>query len=86
MTITAINLSNKQVTFTPALKYNHYGANSVTISNSVGSLDTRTTVGHVTRNIKFVSGPDNGWGYTIYVYQMWEGTNSRTGMASLSAV
>lgn len=58
----------------------------MTISNEVGELDTRTSVGHVTRNIKFVSGPDEGWGYTIVVYQMWDDVKSRTGVAVFDSV
>lgn len=74
------------VTFTPALNYTHYGSSSITISNSVGELDTRASVGHITRNIKFISGPDNGWGYTIVNYQIWEGAKARTGELMLSGV
>lgn len=86
VTITAISSTSKLVTFTPALAYTHYGADSVTISNSIGELDTRSTVGHVTRNIKVVSGADSGWGYTLVVYQMWDNLNSRSGTAVLSGV
>lgn len=43
-------------------------------------------MGHVTRSIKFVSGADEGWGYTVWVYQMWEGYTSRTGNAVLDSV
>jgi hypothetical protein len=68
------------------LKYTHYGAADVTINNYVGVLDTRATVGHVTRNIKFVSGDDQGWGYTVVVYQSWQGNLSYTGQATLSGV
>ena len=49
-------------------------------------MDTRASVGHVTRNIKFVSGPDNGWGYSVVVYQMWDGTINRAGQAIFSGV
>ena len=84
MTITAI--SGQTITFSPALTYTHYGAPTVTISNSVGSLDTRTSVGHQTRTIKFVSGADSGWGYHVWVYQMWEGQVSRTGVAVFDSV
>lgn len=84
VTITAI--TDNIITFTPALRYNHYGSQSATIQNSIGTLDARTTVGHITRNIKFVSGPDNGWGYSIYVYQMWEDVYSRTGVVTIDSV
>lgn len=64
--ITAI--SGTTLTITPALQYNHYGASGVTISNEFGTLDTRTAVGHLTRNIRFISGPDSGWGYRINIF------------------
>lgn len=86
MTITTI--SGNTVTFTPVLAFTHYGAADLTINNSFGTLDTRATVGHVTRNIKFISGPDSGWGYTIVVNQMWEnaGAKKRVGLAILNSV
>ena len=84
MTITAIN--GNSLSINPALQFTHYGSNSVTISNSVGQLDTRTSVGHVNRNIQFVSGPDNGWGYSVVVYQMWDDKLARAGKAILSGV
>lgn len=84
--VTITGISENAVTFTPALRYPHYGDMSVTIDNNAGTLDTRTTVGHITRNIKFVSGPDNGWGYSIYVYQLWEDVYSRTGVVTLDSV
>lgn len=84
VTITAI--SGTTVTFAPALSFTHYGDASMTISNSFGSLDTRTYVGHVTRNIKFVSGEDSAWGYTVIVYQMWQNITSRPGQAIFSGV
>ncbi|CAM6001508.1 unnamed protein product [Sphagnum balticum] len=82
--ITGINGNN--VNFAPALQYTHYGAPTVTINNIYGTLDTRAGVGHVTRNIKFISGDDSGWGYTLVVYEMWDGIRSRTGRAELSGV
>jgi hypothetical protein len=84
--VTITGISGSTVSFTPALKYTHYGDPSITISNNIGTLDTRASVGHVTRSIKFVSGPDSGWGYTVVVYQLWEGANSRAGQATFSGV
>ncbi len=84
VTITAI--SGLTVSFSPALAYTHFGDPSITISNSFGTLDTRASVGHVTRNIKFVSGADSGWGYSVIVYQMWEDIVSRAGQATFSGV
>lgn len=66
VTITAI--SGTTVTFTPALQYNHYGASGATITKSMGTLDTRSAVGHVTRRIRFISGSDSGWGYRVHVF------------------
>lgn len=80
------DIVDNTVSVTPALNYAHYGSVSITISNNVGQLDTRTSVGHVTRNIKFVSGPDSGWGYTVVNYQIWEGNQARTGDLVLSGV
>jgi len=80
------DIVGNNITFTPALSYTHYGSPSVTISNTIGQLDTRASVGHVTRNIKFVSGPDSGWGYTIVDYQLWEGSISKVGNLTLSGV
>lgn len=84
VTITAI--SGNTVSFTPPLAYVHYGDPAVTISNSIGSLDTRASVGHVTRNIKFTSGPDEGWGYSVMVYQFWDGKINRAGQAIISGI
>ena len=84
MQITGI--ADNTITFTPALKFTHYGSGSVTINNTIGQLDTRAAVGHVTRNIKVVSGPESGWGYTIVDYQIWEGATSSVGTLALSGV
>jgi len=53
------------VTFTPALQYSHFGAVDPTIVRSYGTLDMRTAVGHLTRNIKIVAGNDTTWGFTL---------------------
>ena len=63
--VTITNIIDKTVTFTPVLKYNHYGETVPTIVRSYGTLDTRTGVGHLTRNIKIQAGPDNGWGFSL---------------------
>lgn len=84
--VTITGVSGTTVSFLPALKYTHFGDPSVTISNNVGTLDTRASVGHVTRNIKFSSGPDNGWGYSIVVYQLWSDKNYRVGQATFNSV
>lgn len=86
VTITSIN-SGTSVSFTPALKYTHYGAGSATISNSIGTLDTRAGVAHLTRNIKFVTGADSGWGYQVIVNGFLDqNDNLLTGSAILSGV
>lgn len=56
------------MTFTPALRYKHYGDSSPTITNAVGTLDTRAGVGLLTRNIKIIAGQDAGWGYHLIAY------------------
>lgn len=63
MTITAI--TQNVVTFTPPLKYSHFGAIDPTIVKSYGILDMRAAVGHLTRNIKIVAGEDTNWGFTM---------------------
>ena len=84
VTITAI--SSKTVTFTPALQFNHYGASGQTISNDYGILDTRAAVGHLTRSIKIIPGPDSGWGYRLLGYGFLDGDILRTGNIILSGV
>jgi hypothetical protein len=84
-TITAIN-ADGTISLDSALAYNHYGASGVTINNNYGKLDTRTRVGHLTRNIKVVPGPDAGWGYTIHVYGFLDGEIPRIGAAKVSGV
>ena len=83
--IKAIN-SDGSIVLTAPLVHTHYGSNSVTISNGVGSLDARARVGHVNRNIQLVPGPDAGWGFTVNVYGFMDGTILRIGSAQLSGV
>lgn len=67
MEITAI--SGTIVTFTPALEYEHYGDSGTTISNDYGTLDARSAVGHLTRNIKIMPAADaNNWGCKVHIY------------------
>lgn len=69
-TITSIN--GNTITFTPPLVYEHYGDTSTTISNSVGTLDARSAVGLLSRNIRITKGPDtNGWGCRVLVYSFY---------------
>jgi hypothetical protein len=68
------------------LAYTHYGAGSITISNSIGQLDTRARVSHITRNVKVVPGPDAGWGFTVIVYGYMDATILRVGSTQLSGV
>jgi hypothetical protein len=79
------------VTFTPALKFNHFGDLTPTIVRSFGTMDMRAGVGHLTRNIKIKAGPDSGWGFTViqfgYLRQEDDGTsNIVTGKMTLSGV
>lgn len=57
-----------------------------TITNQVGTLDTRAAVGHLTRNIKIRSGTDSGWGFHLLIYGFLDDTILRTGNAVLSGV
>jgi hypothetical protein len=63
VTITAI--SSKTITFTPALKYSHFGDAAPTIVRTYGTMDMRAGVGHLTRNIKITAGDDAGWGFHV---------------------
>jgi hypothetical protein len=59
----------------------------VTVSTDYGDLDARTQIGHFTRNIKVVPGPDSGWGYTIYNYGYKDSDNiTRIGSVSINGV
>lgn len=70
VTITSIN--GNTITFTPPLVYEHYGDTTTTISNSVATLDTRSAVGLLSRNIRITKGPDaNGWGCRVLVYSFY---------------
>ena len=67
VTITAI--SGTTISFSEPLVFEHYGAPGTTLTNSVGTLDARSAVGHLTRNIKISAGPDaNNWGCRVLVY------------------
>jgi len=55
----------------------------LTISSSIGNLDTRSAVGHLSRNIKIISGDDSGWGYRLLGYARVDGTILRTGQLIL---
>jgi hypothetical protein len=74
------------VSFTPALLYKHYGHIGATVTNAAGTLDTRAGVGHLTRNIKIVAGPDSGWGYQLLVYGYVDNTTLRSGSIILKGV
>lgn len=84
VTITAIN--NKAITFTPALLYGHFGASGVTITNSAGSVDARTSVGHLTRNIVIKAGSDETWGFTFINYGFRDGSKLRVGQLIVNGV
>ena len=66
--VTVVSVTPTTVTFTPALKYGHYGSASA-ITNDVGTIDMRANVGLLDRNIKITRGtdPDN-WGFSILIY------------------
>ena len=85
VTIAAI-FPDGSVTLTNPLQYTHYGAPTVTIDNQFGRLDTRTRVGHVSRNVKIVPGPDADWGFTTIVYGYNDGGVLRIGNVFLDGV
>lgn len=68
------------------LKYTHFGAASVTISSAYGNLDARTRVGHLSRNIKILSGQDSSWGFEMYVYKYYDNNKVRLGNLILDGV
>ena len=78
--------TSNEISFTPPLRFNHYGAPDVTISNQYGTLDTRTAVGHLTRSIKITPGPDIGWGFRLLGYGFRDGNHLRTGNLILQGV
>lgn len=86
VTITAVYTSNNSVSFTPALNYTHYGASGVTVSNAVGTLDTRAAVGLLTRNIRIMAGDDDGWGFQMIVQGYFDGVKVRSGSVVLQGV
>lgn len=68
------------------LKYTHFGASSITVSSAYGSLDARTRVGHLSRNIKITSGPNYSWGFELYVYKYTYSSRMRVGNVILDGV
>ena len=83
--ITAIN--GNTIDFEPPLKYTHFGDTKETINNNIGILDTRNAVGHITRNIKFISGgEDPKWGYWMEIFSENDGEVQRRGRVTLSGV
>lgn len=61
------------------MTYTHYGAATPTVSNAVGSLDMRTSIGHLTRKIRILRGGDDTWGFRVLVYGFNDGPVARTG-------
>jgi hypothetical protein len=85
-TIQSVN-QDGSIVLTAPLQYTHYGEQGVTVKSAYGNLDTRAKVGHLNRNIKIFSGPDDGWGFSIYVYGYYEtGGLHRVGSANLVGV
>lgn len=86
MTITSVNSATDTINFLPTLNFTHFGATGVTVNNTVGTLDTRAAVGHITRNIKIISGADQGWGFQMIVQGYFDGEKIRSGSAILQGV
>jgi hypothetical protein len=85
-TISSLN-ADGSISLDSPLLYTHYGASGLTIDNSYGQLDTRTRVGHVSRNVRIVNGPDSGWGFTVNIYGYKDTDNvTRIGDAQLTGV
>jgi hypothetical protein len=86
-TISSINLDGT-ITLSSPLMHTHYGAADITINSGHGTLDTRTRVGHLNRNIQIVAGGSSAdWGFTTYIYGYVD-TNKvhRVGSAKLFGV
>lgn len=84
VTITAINGS--LVDISSPLNYTHYG-NTATVTTSIGTLDMRATVSHITRKIRIMRGNDTEkWGFRATVYSFQDGSVLRTGRAVLKGV
>lgn len=66
-----------------ALTHGHYGSASSTITHSSGTLDARTRVGHLTRNIRIVAGPALTYGFTTYVYRMFDDASNKVRIGNL---
>ena len=49
-------------------------------------MDARTSIGHVSRNIKIISGEDNGWGYSLVGYGFKDGSTLRVGTVNMFGV
>lgn len=87
--ITAINESG--IFVESALRFNHYGSPSL-LSTPYGSIDVNTHVGHLSRNISIIPGPDEGWGVNVLVYGFMDGKDGdidairRDGSVNLQAV
>ena len=58
----------------------------MTINHGHGQLDTRTRVGHVSRKMKIMPGPDAGWGFTVIIYGQNDGNVTRIGSTILRGV
>ncbi|CAI2373695.1 unnamed protein product [Moneuplotes crassus] len=59
--VTIASINGNTVTLTEALKFDHYGAASIDASES-GTIDIRSEVLHLTRNIKIVGVNQDRWG------------------------
>jgi hypothetical protein len=90
--VTIQGISGTTITFTPALQYEHYGDISTTLTNEYGTLDARSAVGHLTRNIKISGGADvHGWGAHVLILGYTQifsdfSTNLLKGYAKLDGV
>lgn len=80
---TIASISGNAVTLSSPLSYPHYG-DSTSITTTIGSLDMRTAVGHLTRKIRIIKGPSaDNWGFRVLVYSFNDGSTSRTGRVAL---
>ena len=80
------SLTPTSVTFSPALKFAHYGSSSP-LTNSYGSLDMRAIVGVLNRNIRILRDDTaQEWGGSVIIYGYKEANNVHSGSAAIDSV
>jgi hypothetical protein len=72
-TITAI--TGSEITLNETLQFDHFGGSASDVTTtSVGTLDMRTEVLYMTRNVRISGTGDDNWGGRVYVTQIYDPT------------